>query len=79
MVVLSWPSANPPPRSDPPPPHLVLVLLVVLLLVLLDANQVLPRYLNILGAVHILRNTNLGSRETPPHFNIVINREDPPM
>ena len=33
-----------------------------------------------LGAVHILRNTNLGSRETPPtpHCNIVINQEDPP-
>ena len=27
----------------------------------------------LLGAVHILRNTNLGSRETPPHCNIVIN------
>ena len=31
-----------------------------------------------LGAVHILRNTNLGSRETPPHCNIVINWQDPP-
>ena len=31
-----------------------------------------------LGAVHILRNTNLGSRETPPpHCNIVINGEPP--
>ena len=30
-----------------------------------------------LGAVHILRNTNLGSRETPP-CNIVVNWEDPP-
>ena len=30
-----------------------------------------------LGAVHILRNTNLGSRDTPhPHCNIVIYRED---
>ena len=48
MMVLSWPSANPPPRPNPPPPDLVIVLLVVLLLVLLDANQVLPRYLNIL-------------------------------
>ena len=32
------------------------------------------------GAVHILRNTNLGSRETPPPpCNIVINREAPPL
>ena len=32
------------------------------------------------GAVHILRNTNLGSGEPPPPppCNIVINREDPP-
>ena len=30
----------------------------------------------VLGAVHILHNTNLGSRETPPHCNIVINWAD---
>ena len=47
MMVLSWPSANPPPRPDPPSPHLVIVLLVVLLLVLLDANQVLPGHIDI--------------------------------
>ena len=34
----------------------------------------------LLGAVHILRNTNLGSRETPPPLcNIVINWEDRPL
>ena len=32
----------------------------------------------LLGAIDILHNTNLGSQETPPHCNIVINREDPP-
>ena len=32
-----------------------------------------------LGAVHILRNTNLGSQETPAPCNIVINFDNPPM